>query len=201
MPIPLIPEHRDRTRCRWMLCHNEGTKECIGCIGATPRAKYCSRKCQTQDWSFHKKYCGKKVYTFKIKLLGSKDPVIKRTVDVPAWFTFQELHFVIQYAFGPWQQYHQHQFSFHSAPPGRGGATHMAPDTELLRVIADEDEHNEAYRVRRLAVLKEKEVRLFDVYGSEGRHRAQVDVYGDVLPMIYTYDFKIRTTGSTLSPS
>ncbi|KAF9257795.1 hypothetical protein L218DRAFT_975096 [Marasmius fiardii PR-910] len=111
MPKPPIPEHLEKTICRSLGCNNEGRKFYTGCKEASPRTRYCSQQCQKQDWKFHKKYCGKKVYTFKIELLGSSNPVIKCAVD---------FHFVIQYAFGPWQQCHPHRFSY-TANPTRTG--------------------------------------------------------------------------------
>ncbi|EEB98918.1 hypothetical protein MPER_01488 [Moniliophthora perniciosa FA553] len=132
MPRPTIPEAPERSQCRGLLCRNEGTKACSRC-----KTKYCGVECQTRDWKFHKKFCGKKSYTFKFELLGSSNPKITRIVDVPAWYTFQELHFVIQYAFGPWQQCRLHEFSYSTSPPNRSGLVSLAPVQTVLKILAE----------------------------------------------------------------
>jgi Plasmid pRiA4b ORF-3-like protein. len=50
------------------------------------------------------------VYQFKIKLRGVSKPPVWRKVEVPAHFTFQKFHFVIQAAMG-WYCEHLYQFS------------------------------------------------------------------------------------------
>ncbi|KAL0578434.1 hypothetical protein V5O48_003584 [Marasmius crinis-equi] len=138
------------------------------------------------DWPFHKKYCGKKAYTFKIELLGSKNPVIARVVDVPAWFTFQWFHFVIQYAFGPWQQCHLHEFSFTEEKPNRSGMISFAPDQSVLRILSEGDEPSAFTRGR---VMYEKNIKLEDVFDPAGRLRSLVVRDGNVLSLKYLYDF------------
>ena len=56
-------------------------------------------------------------YTFELILLGTSNPVVKRTFDVPAWYTFRQLHYTLQYAMGPWHCTHLHEFSFNAPPP------------------------------------------------------------------------------------
>lgn len=141
---------------------------------------------------FHKKFCGKKAYTFKFELLGSSNPKITRIVDVPAWYTFQELHFVIQYAFGPWQQYHLHEFSYSTSPPNRSGAMSLAPVQTVLKILAEgeaPDPYAQLFGGRNTPHLYEKQVKLSDIYDPSGIHRSCVIHDGDLLPLTYLYDF------------
>ncbi|KAF8586915.1 hypothetical protein K439DRAFT_1339526 [Ramaria rubella] len=93
--------------CSSFLCSGrEGTLLCSKCKEGVPPTVYCSPECQREDWKFHKQFCGKQAYVFFVELMGSSDPPITRTVAVPAWFTFQQLHFTLQYIFGPWQNCH-----------------------------------------------------------------------------------------------
>ncbi|KAJ7163618.1 MM3350-like domain-containing protein [Mycena crocata] len=189
-PPPKIPEYPEKIKCRSMFCNEEGTMTCTRCKGAKPETRYCGKKCQTDDWKWHKKYCGKQAYTFKIELLGSKDPVITRVVDVPAWYNFQYFHFVLQYAFGPWQQCHLHQWSFSPAKPNRSGCISLAPDQSVLNIIAENDEIEEPlFGGRRPPFLYEKNVKLSDIYNESGRYSDMVQKDGKVLPLMYLYDF------------
>ncbi|KAK1232518.1 hypothetical protein PQX77_004369 [Marasmius sp. AFHP31] len=136
-----------------------------------------------QDWKYHKRYCGKKTYTFKIKLVGSTKPVITRTVDVPSWYTFQWFHFVIQYAFGPWQQCHPHEFSYETETPKRRGGI---PDQPALRILP------ESGAPRSLAggrSMFEKELKLSDIYDRSGKYHSLVVREGAFLPLKYLYEF------------
>ncbi|KAG7086760.1 hypothetical protein E1B28_002692 [Marasmius oreades] len=189
MPNPPIPEHPEKTICQNFGCGNEGTKICTRCKEASPRTMYCSELCQQQDWKFHKKFCGKKAYTFEIELLGSCDPVITRTVDVPAWYTFQWFHFVIQYAFGPWQQCHLHEFSYSASEPNRTGMISLdPPERTVLRIVAEDESAEDMYMRGRY--VHENQVKLCDVYDINGRYRGLVDAPdGGVLPLEYLYDF------------
>lgn len=64
------------------------------------------------------------VFTFKIRLQEISKPPVWRRVQVPAQFTFERMHRVIQAAFG-WSDYHLYSFSprgyksdFQIMPPG-----------------------------------------------------------------------------------
>ena len=48
--------------------------------------------------------------TLRIQLANIKNPPVWRKITVPAQFSFQKLHLIIQAAFG-WENYHLHQFS------------------------------------------------------------------------------------------
>ncbi|KIM38029.1 hypothetical protein M413DRAFT_250023 [Hebeloma cylindrosporum] len=111
-----MPPTSNERRCSWMLCSNQGKLRCSGCRDAEPQTVYCGEGCQKRDWKYHKKYCGRDAYTFDLTLLGTSNPVIKRTFDVPAWYTFRQLHYTLQYAMGPWDCTHLHEFSF-TIPP------------------------------------------------------------------------------------
>lgn len=139
----------------------------------------------------------RKVYTFKIELLGSQDPVITRIVDVPAWYTFEELHFVVQYAFGPWQQCHLHEFSYRTTKSNRTGTISLKPLGEILRIVMADDE-DDGFSFPGLPGLPsvpkmfEKNVKLKDIYDPSGRLREKVlDGDGHVLPLTYVYDFGV----------
>ena len=160
----------------------------------------------------------RKAYIFDIELDGSRDPVIKRTVDkVLASYTFQELHYVLQYAFA-WQNYHLHGFTFHEPlpPPPIDGRFVPRIPKEALRIIGEEDDFDDFLGP---APLLDKKVKLLDVYGARGRYRKRVLQEGAIPPMLYEYDFGVsfgrfgsllwrhtlmwqrRTAGSTRLPS
>lgn len=66
------------------------------------------------------------VYQFKIQLQNVSNPTVWRRLQVPANYTFHELHLVIQMSFG-WANYHLYQFS----PTGYGSKPKIAmPDPE-----------------------------------------------------------------------
>ncbi|KAG1773483.1 hypothetical protein EDD22DRAFT_204995 [Suillus occidentalis] len=99
-----------------------------------------------------------RTYTFKVELIGSRNPVISRTFSVPASWTFQRLHAAIQYAFG-WQNCHLHNFTFEPArrPPTREERRFISMDyREKLVVIhmgtpEDEDDDGPHRHARGLA--------------------------------------------------
>ncbi|KAL1733733.1 MM3350-like domain-containing protein, partial [Schizophyllum commune] len=128
-----------------------------------------------------------KAYIFDIELDGSRDPVIKRTVEVPASYTFQELHYVLQYAFA-WQNYHLHSFTFYEPLPPRRTDGRFEPriPKEALRIVGVEDEFEDDFGP---APLLDKNVKLTDVYGARGRYRRRVGQEGEIPPMLYEYDF------------
>jgi len=145
----------------------------------------------------------RKTYTFKIELLGSKDPVITRIVDIPAWYTFEELHFVTQYAFGPWQQCHLHEFSYRTTKSNRSGTISLKPLGEILRIVSADDQ-SDGFSFPGMASvaipkLFEKQVKLKDIYDSAGHLRDKVlDEDGEVLTLTYVYDFGVSPA---LSPT
>jgi len=155
-----------------------------------------------QDWKYHKKYCGKygiprcnvsqlqadlqnlrKMYRFKIKIIGSRKPAIVRTVDVPSWYTFQWFHFVIQYAFGPWQQCHPHEFYYTTE------ASSLTPPQTVLRIVTEGGVPRPSQAKGRS--MFEKQLKLEDVYGRAGKYHSLVVRDGGFLPLKYLYDFKV----------
>ena len=131
----------------------------------------------------------RKAYIFGIELDGSRDPVIKRTVEVPASYTFQELHYVLQYAFA-WQNYHLHSFTFYEPLPPRRTDGRFEPRVpkEALRIVGVEDEFEDDFGP---APLLDKNARLSDVYGARSRYRRRVVQEGEIPPMLYEYDFGV----------
>ncbi|KAF9549273.1 hypothetical protein CPC08DRAFT_715475 [Agrocybe pediades] len=176
------------TKCSALGCQNRATSRCTGCRDATPPTIYCSPGCQKRDWVFHKKYCGKKAYTFNMTLVGSSNPVITRSFDVPSWYTFQELHYTLQYAMGPWQCTHLHEFSFRGQ---RNPFTYN--DDSKLKILPRylyEDDFGFSMPGQPV-VLKEWEEKLLlsDVFDPRGRLHDKVVQDGEICPLIYTYDF------------
>ena len=106
------------------------------------------------------------------------------------------LHYTIQYAMGPWQCYHLHQFVFEKryVGPGRPPARDaFSPRDEVLRILPADlfrDDVNHGSRVPR---EEEKEtLKLSDVFDPAGRlHSAVLDADGAVCPLIYTYDLGV----------
>ncbi|TRM59472.1 MM3350-like domain-containing protein [Schizophyllum amplum] len=175
---------RARTECKAATCSNAGTIECAGCEGAVPVAKYCSDACRTSDWPSHKKYCGKKAYTLDIRIVGSKKPVIKRIVDVPSWYTFEELHYVIQYAFS-WENCHLHSFVFYRPRPR---CRRIPAGKEIIRFLPH-GKREDPWSDPDTTILKEEVATLADVYGEAGKYHSEVESRDTILPLIYLYDF------------
>ncbi|KAF5361590.1 hypothetical protein D9757_011553 [Collybiopsis confluens] len=172
MPRATIPEAPEKNQCRAMLCNNEGTKACTRSLSASAEiGRFINPSAE--------------IYTFKIELLGSKDPKIYRIVDVPAWYTFQYLHFVIQYAFGPWQQCHLHEFYYARNKANRTGTISFDPVETVLKILAEGEEPDALSGMRNLGLfnrapppvtphLWEKQVKLEDVYDEAGPHHRRV---------------------------
>ncbi|CAA7268630.1 unnamed protein product [Cyclocybe aegerita] len=210
-----MPEPNTKERCSWLVCDKPGKLRCTRCRDATPQTLYCSAKCQKNDWIFHKAYCGKKAYTFDITLVASSSPAITRTVAIPAWFTFRQLHYTLQYAMGPWQHTHMHEFSFNRllsefespTQPGYWVRNEVDRGPHRLDTLAGRDERlkvgpAELYDDDKLdnwhpmlgrppkKVPKEREKTLrLEVFDVNGRLYETVAKDGDMYPLIYTYDF------------
>jgi len=136
---------------------------------------------------FHKKYCGKSVYVFEVKLLGSQNPVIKRRIEVPSWYTFMELHATIQYAFGPWQNTHIHEFLFRKQIPGNKGGP-FDPAKRILR-ISEPHPDDDDWMMGQFPRLTESTTKLSDIYEADGAHRKLAELNGRLAELVYIYDF------------
>ncbi|KZP18783.1 hypothetical protein FIBSPDRAFT_744914 [Athelia psychrophila] len=174
--------------CARVACSNAGTSRCTGCKGAEPETLYCSVECQTRDWKmFHKTFCGKKAYTFELTLIGSSDPVISRTFDVPSWFTFRQMHYTLQYTMGPWMQTHLHDFYFEKMTPAEEKNRNLlSPRKPLLKISSKGD-----LEVDTFPKQDETKIKLSDVYEPTGRLRDVVAPGGELATLIYLYDFGV----------
>ena len=151
-------------------------------------------------------------------MTGFKPP-IKRTVDVPASFTFRDLHCVVQYAFG-WDSSHVHMFSFYNQKAKkRGGRYIFNEQNEVLHVKAARNGFKPMFgAVPEDCVVREDQVKLSDVLDDDGKFREVVDMEGKpACPIVYTYDLGVslpscacrmphltsrdRKTGNTSSPT
>ncbi|KAG2756613.1 hypothetical protein P692DRAFT_20526860 [Suillus brevipes Sb2] len=134
-----------------------------------------------------------RIYTFKVELIGSRNPVISRTFSVPASWTFQRLHAAIQYAFG-WQNCHLHHFTFESArrPPTREERRFISMDyREKLVVIhmgTPEDEDDD-WATSARARFSEKDIKLNDLFEETGKYRQMALKDGAMAKCYYLYDF------------
>ena len=121
-------------------------------------------------------------------LLDSSDPVITRVFDVPVWFSFRQLHYTIQYAMGPWQLTHLHNFTFEQLL--EGARNRLSPRVKVLE-IGPSSEFDEGLGMPQLK-LAEEDLKLSDVFDPSGRLNSIVVENGTVLPLIYVYDFGVR---------
>ena len=121
-------------------------------------------------------------------LLDSSDPVITRVFDVPVWFSFRQLHYTIQYAMGPWQLTHLHNFTFEQLL--EGARNRLSPRVKVLE-IGPSSEFDEGLGMPRRK-LAEEDLKLSDVFDPSGRLNSIVVENGTVLPLIYVYDFGVR---------
>lgn len=122
------------------------------------------------------------VYTFELKLLGSSNPAITRVFDVPSWYTFRQLHYTIQYAMGPWDCTHLHEFTFEAPSPE---PRQMFSRRDVVLKIGSEKDDRDARSVL------EHELNLQDVFGAAGRLHRAVAPRGKVFPLYYLYDFGV----------
>lgn len=99
------------------------------------------------------------VYTFDLTLVGSTNPVIKRAFDVPSRYTFEMLHYTIQYGIGPWNCAHLHTFSFEKP---RSGASAQARE-HVLEIML------KGWHERSVPVELEEGLKLSDAFEPEGR--------------------------------
>ncbi|KIM83647.1 hypothetical protein PILCRDRAFT_69185 [Piloderma croceum F 1598] len=178
-------------------CQNPGTLRCTRCKGANLKRFYCSAACQSWDWKFHKQYCSKKAYTFELTLLGSSNPDIKRVFDIPAWFTFRQLHYTIQYAMGLWNCTHLHEFSFQRLSNSHRNL--LTPRHDILKIMPADHLKDEfdmppmPGMPPRRHVFKEREESLLlsDIFDPAGRLRCIAAPDEEFLPLIYLYDFGV----------
>lgn len=136
-----------------------------------------------------------RIYTFKVELIGSRNPVISRTFSIPASWTFQRLHAAIQYAFG-WQNCHLHHFTFEPARrhPTREERRFISMDyREKLVVIhmgTPEDEDDD-WGTSARARFSEKDIKLNDFFEETGKYRQMALKDGAMAKCYYLYDFGV----------
>ncbi|KZP24118.1 hypothetical protein FIBSPDRAFT_951426 [Athelia psychrophila] len=144
-----------------------------------------------QDWdSIHKKFCGKKAYTFALTLVDSSDPVISRTFDVPSWFTFRQLHDTVQYAM-TWTDSHLHSFTCVEMPSGRTRRDAYSARKELL-LISGKDGlgyGDDMFPLEEVPTEDENKLKLSDVYEPTGRLYNVAVPRGEPSALMYLYDF------------
>jgi len=133
-------------------------------------------------------------YTFKVELIGSRNPTISRTFTIPASWTFYRLHAAIQYSFG-WLNCHLHQWSFEPArrPPTNAERGFISLERrEKLLVIhmgTPEDEDDEWGQAG--ICVGEKEIRMRDVWEEDGDCREAAVKDGMLGTCYYLYDFGV----------
>ncbi|KAF8987179.1 hypothetical protein BDQ17DRAFT_1548254 [Cyathus striatus] len=158
-------------KCGW--CNQkDGKFRCTRCRDAVPPAMYCSKDCQKTDWQFHKKYCGKYSYTFDLTLVGSSNPPIKRTFDVPSC-----LRIFMTSVFRP-------------SPSGNDYGI-LAMRDQVLRIIQRDSLEHELTLGSRGKIEFEEILKLKDVYGEDGRLKVLTTnpATGKAYPLLYLYDF------------
>lgn len=122
-----------------------------------------------------------RAYTFKVELLGSKNPVITRTFTIPASWTFFQLHAAIQYTFG-WENSHLHSFTF-DQPTRR---------KTLLRIeSSDADEFDDDFGFGAGTTIVDVKIRLSDVWEERGKYRQNASHDDELGICCYLYDFGV----------
>ncbi|KAG6330276.1 hypothetical protein ID866_8814 [Astraeus odoratus] len=130
-------------------------------------------------------------YTFKVELIGSRNPVITRTFTVPATWTFRVLHGAIQHAFG-WEDWHLHHFTFKSSRQS-GGRSQVSREhrEQLLRVHTGTPVEGDGERSRSCNHhVAEEDIRLRDIWEEEGSYRPHATKDGRLGDCYYLYDDK-----------
>lgn len=94
-------------------CHKstEDTSQSLQRCGRCKVAQYCSRDCQTADWSAHKDLCVRPNYLLKFQLCPGNitNPDVVRVLSCPSNATFHDLHSALQLAFS-WASTHSFDF-------------------------------------------------------------------------------------------
>lgn len=130
----------------------------------------------------------RQAYVFHVEILGSSKPKITRKVAIPSWWTFKQFHFALQYIFLPWQNSHLHVFQFLKQLRNLNVRVPSTFSREVLLELSDDVEH------ARNNWYDERNIRLSDVYGEDGRLRPTVLVNGNIAPLLYQYDFGVSNT-------
>lgn len=104
-------------------------------------------------------------FQFKIQIKNIIKPPVWRRLLVPASFSFERFHEVIQAAFG-WENYHLYQFS----RSGYGSA-------ELIGIVDEEDDDDNPWRP--YTKRDSSRVLLSEVFGSVGEKFVYIYDFGD----------------------
>src|ERR1700729_1678702 len=130
-------------------------------------------------------------YTFRVVLLGSRNPSITRTFTLPASSTFQLLHHAIQYSFG-WQNSHLHEFTFEPTRTERAtGMISLNQRTVLANIGTGQDDNYDDFGGNGGLYFDEKELKLNDVWEENGKARKSLERNGQVVSLYYLYDFGV----------
>lgn len=100
------------------------------------------------------------LFQFKIQLQYISRPPVWRRVLVPAQFSFEKFHRVIQAAFG-WEDYHLYQFS----PTGRGSQPRIG--------IPDDSGWSDA------EIINSKRIELSEIFNTKGQKFTYIYDFGD----------------------
>lgn len=103
-----------------------------------------------------------KTFQFKIQIKGITKPPVWRRITVPSYYTFMDMHEVIQNAFG-WENQHLYSFS----PTGYGSGP-------IIQEINDEFEDFGFHET-----LNAEELQLFDIFKKEGQKHTYIYDFGD----------------------
>lgn len=149
--------------------------------------------------------CSKKAYSFTIVLPDTSSPNVLREVIIPSWYTFRQLHCVIQWGFG-WENNHLHVFSIpRPCPPGEFDGEEAEPGEE-----GDLDldfDRKPALRIGPLSIVEfsiydedkpisEFDIKLEDVYEVDGKYAdklARHEKHGLPPPIRYEYDMGVSS--------
>lgn len=126
--------------------------------------------------------------------MDSSDPVVSRTFDIPSWFTFRQLHYTVQYAMA-WTVSHAHSFSCKKMSTGKTSRRALPARKELLKILSKEGlryaNYDDMYSLDDIPTEDEAQVKLSDVYDSDGRLRDVVSPNGVPPVLMYLYDFGV----------
>lgn len=133
------------------------------------------------------------VYTLRIHLAESKNPIISRTIAIDANATFKQLHNAIQYAFG-WQNSHLHIFTVNQRSSNSPQSRVFSPQVRLAE-ITSADFYDDGWDEIPKASFGEEKTRLKALWGSNSRSslRSKAVDGQSVFPIVeYEYDFGVR---------
>lgn len=131
-----------------------------------------------------------RAYTFRVTLLGSRNPAITRTFTLPVSSTFQRLHHAIQYTFD-WNNSHLHEFTFEPTRTEKANGMISFNPRNVLVTIGMGKHADDYFEGNQVLYFEESKLKLSDIWEGNGKARKNVLENGQVVSLYYLYDMGV----------